>query len=68
MSVGESAVSFPRVAVTCHAYVRRAFGRSANGYSAVFGSDSVWRRRGLSVSNTFIPLYRWKCSLLSKVG
>ena len=57
MSVGESAVSFPRVAVTCHAYVRRAFGRSANGCSAVFGSDSVWRRRGLSLSNNFIPLY-----------
>ena len=58
MSVGESAVSFPRVAVTCHAYVRRAFGRSsANGCSGVFGSDSEWRRRGLSVSNSFIPLY-----------
>ena len=27
--VGESAVSFPRVAVTCHAYVRRAFGQRA---------------------------------------
>ena len=41
MSVGESAVSFPRVAVTCHAYVRRAFGQSANGCSAVFGGDCV---------------------------
>ena len=24
---------------------------------AVFGSDSVWLRRGLGVSNNFIPLY-----------
>ena len=53
MSVGESAVSFPRVAVTCHVYVRRA---CASSRFAVFGSDSVWLRRGLGVSNNFIPL------------
>ena len=37
MSVGESAVSFLRVAVTCHAYayVRRAFGRRASGRGAL---------------------------------
>ena len=35
MSVGESAVSFPRVAVTCHVYVRRAFGRRASGRGAL---------------------------------
>ena len=37
MSVGESAVSFPRVAVTCHAYVRRA---CASSCFAVFSSDA----------------------------
>ena len=68
MSVGESAVSFPRVAVTCHAYVRRAFGRSANGCSAVFGRRCS---RGSSRLYTVIRCRksrRWRVSSLFSAG
>ena len=58
MSVGESAVSFPRVAVTCHAYVRRA---CASSRFAVFDSDAC----GRGVASTCLTaLYPSLCPIL----
>ena len=58
MSVGESAVSSPRVAVTCHAYVRRACASICFG---VLDSDAC----GRGVASTCLTaLYPSLCPII----
>ena len=58
MSVGESAVSFPRVAVTCHAYVRRAFGRSASDRGAPVAAMRRAKRKSTSYTPRLAAMMR----------